>query len=53
MVGSKDNKTTVQGVLCGILRCFYLYNVFVMFPEAYSETCQTSKMERFLKIVNG
>ena len=31
----------------------HVINVFVVHAEAYSETCQTSKMELFATIVNG
>ena len=32
--------------------CSAGYSMFFL-SEAYSESCQTSKMERFAKIVNG
>ena len=36
----------------GKLKGWYLLNVYSL-TEAYLELCQTSKMERFAKIVTG
>ena len=42
---------------CQIFKIIYFLGIFLTFPEelseAYSEPCQTSKMELFEKIING
>ena len=35
------------------LKIFYCIYIVVLISQAYSESCQTSKMEIFVKIVNG
>ena len=55
---SKRRKSEVNSLKCIVCQEDTLSKTICMFaapmqPEAYSEPCETSKMELFLKIVNS